>query len=83
MAGSTLFRTSGSEHVNWVDSYVTNRADIESENGKAGAKAAADVSTKKSTEKTVDVKETMRIDSILAGIMRKVIIICQQWLLHL
>lgn len=48
-------------------------ADIDNESGKPGGKAAADESNKKKSEKPVDVKEVLRVDSILAGIMRKVI----------
>lgn len=45
---------------------------VETENGKAGSEADVDVQLKKSSAKAVDVKEVMRVDSILAGIMRKV-----------
>lgn len=44
----------------------------ETENGKAGSEADADVQLKKSSTKVVDVKEVMRVDTILTGIMRKV-----------
>jgi len=47
-------------------------AGSETENGKAAPESDADVQLKKSASKVVDVKEVMRVDSILAGIMRKV-----------
>ncbi|KAH8937868.1 hypothetical protein BDL97_16G052400 [Sphagnum fallax] len=40
-------------------------------NGKTGGKAAVQSVVKKPTDKVVDVKEAMRIDSILAGVLRK------------
>lgn len=43
----------------------------ETENGKPVSEVDADVQLKKSTAKVVDVKEVLRVDSILAGIMRK------------
>jgi len=50
---------------------VGDSSGTETENGK-GSDADADVHLKKSSTKVVDVKEVMRVDSILAGIMRKV-----------
>ncbi len=46
--------------------------DTEVSNGKTGGKAAVQSAVKKPTDKVVDVKEAMRIDSILAGVLRKV-----------
>jgi len=46
--------------------------DTEVSNGKTGGKAAVQSVVKKPTDKVVDVKEAMRIDSILAGVLRKV-----------
>ncbi len=46
--------------------------DTELSNGKTGGKAAVQSVVKKPTDKVVDVKEAMRIDSILAGVLRKV-----------
>lgn len=52
---------------------VGDSSGTETENGKAGSEAdAADVQLKKSSTKVVDVKEVMRVDTILTGIMRKV-----------
>jgi hypothetical protein len=45
--------------------------DTEVSNGKTGGKAAVQSVLKKPTDKVVDVKEAMRIDSILAGVLRK------------
>lgn len=45
----------------------------EAESGKTGSEADAEVQLKKSSAKAIDVKEAMRVDSILAGIMRKVV----------